>query len=151
VVVALFLLFGREKEEAKDPGRLETVQTESGALDDVFIAANNEIRLANLSESEIIVAKTDAGNTLFVQMCTQPGPNFPQVAMQGMDIAAQQAPALEGALDAIGVSINLCGSPQYDSLYRAYAPLQDAIRYANGDLGEGAAGQAAFQKLWKSF
>ncbi len=152
VVVALFLLFREEDKEQKDPGELQSVEMEPGTIDDVLIATGNEVRLANLSDdSKVIVAETSAGNTLFVEMCSQPGPDLPQRAMQGMEIAARQTPTLQGQLDAVGVAIHLCGSPQYDMLYRAYVPLADAVQYANGELGEGAVGQAAFQKLWKTF
>jgi hypothetical protein len=45
--------------------------------------------------------------------------------------------------------VNLCGSEPHDTLYRAFVSLSDAARYASGQLGEGEAGQAAFQGLWQ--
>lgn len=151
VGLALFLLFSEDEEEPADLAPLESVQVQSDIVSEALVSTGSELRLANLSnESEVVVAKTEAGDTLFIQLCSQPTPNLPALAMQGMDLAARQAPVLEGELDAVGVAIHLCGSAKADALYRAYVPLQDAIRYANGELGEGAAGQAAFQRLWKT-
>jgi hypothetical protein len=151
LIVVLFIVFSGGSDEKKDPGALKTVEVQSDEIKNILVSTGSELRLANLSsDSQVIVAESAAGSTMFVQLCGHADPNLPQLAMQGMDIAAQQAPALEGQLAAVGVSINLCGSAKQDTLYRAYVPVADAIRYDNGDLGEGPSGQAAFQALWKT-
>jgi hypothetical protein len=151
LIVVLFIVFSGGSDENKDPGALKTVEVQSDEVKNILVSTGSELRLANLSsDSQVIVAESAAGSTLFVQLCGRPDPDLPQLAMQGMDIAAQQAPALEGQLAAVGVSINLCGSEKQDTLYRAYVSVSDAIRYGNGDLGEGPSGQAAFQALWKT-
>jgi hypothetical protein len=151
LIVVLFIVFSGGSDENKDPGALKTVEVQSDEVKNILVSTGSELRLANLSsDSQVIVAESAAGSTLFVQLCGRPDPDLPQLAMQGMDIAAQQAPALEGQLAAVGVSINLCGSEKQDTLYRAYVSVSDAIHYDNGDLGEGPSGQAAFQALWKT-
>jgi hypothetical protein len=151
LIVVLFIVFSGGSDENKDPGALKTVEVQSDKVKNILVSTGSELRLANLSsDSQVIVAESAAGSTLFVQLCGRPDPDLPQLAMQGMDIAAQQAPALEGQLAAVGVSINLCGSEKQDTLYRAYVSVSDAIHYDNGDLGEGPSGQAAFQALWKT-
>jgi hypothetical protein len=151
LIVVLFVVFSGGNNEKKDPGALKTVEVQSDDVKNILVSTGSELRLANLSsESQVVVAESPAGSTLFVQLCGRPDPSLPQLAIQGMDIAAQQAPALEGQLAAVGVSINLCGSEKPDTLYRAYVSVGDAIRYSNGDLGEGPTGQAEFQALWKT-
>ncbi len=151
LIAALFIVFSGGNKEKKDPGALKTVEIQSDDVKNILVSTGSELRLANLSgDSQVVVAETAAGSTMFVQLCGNPGPGLPQLVVQGMDIAAQQAPALQGQLAAVGVSVNLCGNEKQDTLYRAYVPLSDAIRYSNGELGEGSSGQAAFQALWKT-
>jgi hypothetical protein len=151
IIAALFIAFSGGNEEKKDPGDLKAVEVQSDEVKNVLVSAGSDLRLANLSsESQVVVAESPIGSTLYVQLCSSPNPGLPQLALQGMDIAAREAPSLQGQLAAVGVSIKLCGTESHDTLYRAYVPLSDAIRYSNGDLGEGQTGEAAFQKLWKT-
>jgi hypothetical protein len=151
IIVVLFIVFSRANNEKKDLGALKTVEVQSDDVKNILVSTGSELRLANLgSDSQVIVAESAAGNTLYVQLCGQADPSLPQLIMQGMDIAAQQAPDLQGQLSAVGISINLCGSAEQDTLYRAYVSVDNAIRYETGDLGEGPSGQAAFQALWKA-
>jgi hypothetical protein len=151
IIVALFVVFSGGDNGKKDPGALKTVEVQSDDVKNILVSTGSELRLANLSsDSQVMVAESADGNTLFVQLCGNPDPNLPQLIMQGMDIAAQQAPDLQGQLAAVGISVNLCENAKQDTLYRAYVSVDDAIRYENGDLGEGPSGQAAFQALWKT-
>ena len=151
IIVVGLVVFLSGNNEKKDPGALNTVEVQSDDVKNILVATGSDLRLANLSsDSQVLVAESAAGSTLFVQLCGHPDPSLPQLIAQGMDIAAQQAPDLQGQLAAVGVSINLCGSAKQDTLYRAYVPIDDAIRYENGELGMGPSGQAAFQALWKT-
>lgn len=151
VVVALFAVFSGDGEPKKDPGELQPLETQPDAVTSILVAAGSELRLSGLSaETRVVVAETQMGSTMFVELCGQPGPSLPPLVTQSMDIAARQAQALEGQLDAVGVSVNLCDSEPHDTLYRAFVSLSDAARYASGELGEGEAGQAAFQGLWQT-
>jgi len=101
------------------------------------------------SEKRVVVAQGALGNTLFVEFCSQPSPDMPGLIAQAMAVAVQSAPALGADLAAVGVSVNLCGSTPQDTLYRASVPVQDAVRFLNGELGEGENGLAGFQATWK--
>jgi hypothetical protein len=151
IIAALFIVFSQGDEAQKDLGELKTVEVQSDEVRNALVSTGSELRIANLSsESQVIVAESDMGSAMFVQLCGRPDPGLTQLIMQGMDIAAQQAPSLQGQLAAVGISVNLCGGEKRDTLYRASVSLDDAIRYIDGDLGEGQAGRAAFQKLWKT-
>lgn len=151
LLAALLLLVSRGDEAQKDPGELKVVEVQSDSVKNTLVSTGSALRLANLSsESQVVVAESDLGSTMFVQLCGRPDRSLPKLITQGMDIAAQQAPSLQGQLAAVGVSVNLCGGEQDDTLYRAHVSVDDALRYVNGELGEGATAQAAFQKLWKT-
>jgi hypothetical protein len=151
IVAALFVMFSRGEEDQKDLGELKTVEVQSDEVRNALVSTGSELRLANLSsESQVVVAESSMGSTMFVQLCGRPDPDLPQLIMQGMDIAAQQAASLQGQLSGVGVSVDLCSGETRDTLYRAHVSLDDAIRYVNGDLGEGQTGRAAFQKLWQT-
>jgi len=147
-VVAIMLSGG---EEASDPGPLKTVALEADAVRDAKLAADSVLRFENLgSSSQIVVADSALGSTMFVEICAVPGPDLTRVIMRGMEIVAQQAPQLEGQLPAVGVSVDACNGDTRDTLYRAYATVGDATRYANGELGADEVGEAKFQSLWKT-
>lgn len=149
-IVALAMLVLTSNERAGDPGALEAVTVETQAVNDALIAANNDVQIANLgSGSQALVAKSDLGNTLFVRVCGQPGPAMPQKALEGMEIAVQQAPDIQGELDAVGVSVANCDSAEHDTYYRAVVPVEDAVRYIIGDFGQGDQALAQFQALWQ--
>ena len=65
-----------------------------------------------------------------------------------MEIAAKQAPNVQGELDAVGVSVENCNSADHDTYYRAYVSVTDAQRYLDGDFGQGEQATAQFQALW---
>jgi hypothetical protein len=150
IIAILFIAFPGGDKEEKDPGDLKLVETQNETVNTALLSTGSELRLANLGESQVIIAQSDLGDTLFVEVCSRPGPDLPQVIIQSMEIAAKQAPALQGQLAAVGVSIRLCGGEQSDTLYRAFVSVDDAIRYVNGEMGEGPAAQATFQQLWKT-
>jgi hypothetical protein len=85
-----------------------------------------------------------------VEFCIQPGPIVVQDIEQAMTIAAKQASAVQGALPAVGVSVNRCQSTGHDTLYRAFIPVMDAVRFVNGEFGADDVGMAAFQSRWQT-
>jgi hypothetical protein len=152
IVVAALILGGGTKAQA-DPGRLKVLAlaAEPANIQNALDAAKGELAAVNLgTEGQVVVAESSLGQTLFVEFCAQPSPDLPPLIAQGMDIAARQARAVEGTLPAVGVSIDLCSGEKRDNLYRAFVSTADAIRYLNGDLGQGEVGAASFQALWKT-
>lgn len=152
VVIAALVLGGGTKAKA-DPGRLKALAlaAEPANVQNALDAAKGELAAASLgTEGQVMVAESSLGKTLFVEFCAQPAPDLPPLIARGMDIAARQARAVEGTLPAVGISVDLCSGEQRDNLYRAYVPTADAIRYLDGELGQGEVGAASFQALWKT-
>lgn len=150
IAILVALLSGGD-EEKKDPGALAAAQVQSEKVSQAVTAAESDLNSANLgSEKKVIIAQSPLGNTLFVEFCSQPAPDMPALIAQGMTIAAQQAPTVQDDLAAVGVSVNLCSSTPHDTLYRVSAPVKEAVRFLNGDFGEGETGLAGFQATWKT-
>jgi hypothetical protein len=150
ILVAVAVLGGGSKAQA-DPGPLKILSAEPANVENAVSAAKAELTAANLgSEGQVVVAESALGQTLFIEFCAQPTPELPQIIAQAMDIAAHQARAVEGILPAVGVSLDLCSGQNRDNLYRAFVPTADAVRYVDGDLGQGEVGAASFQALWQT-
>ena len=152
VVIAALVLGGGTKAKA-DPGRLKVLAqaAEPANVQNALDAAKGELVAANLgSEAQVVVAESSLGQTLFVEFCSQPAPDLAPLIARGMDIAARQARTIEGTLPAVGVSVDLCSGDTRDNLYRASVPTPDAIRYLDGEFGQGEVGAASFQGLWKT-
>jgi len=149
-LVALVILGGGGKAKA-DPGPLKILAAEPENIKNTLASARNELTAADLGPGgQVVVAESPLGQTLFVEFCAQPTPELPRLVAQGMDIVARQARAIQGTLPAVGVSVDLCAGDKRDNLYRAFASTEDAIRYVNGDLGQGEIGAANFQALWRT-
>jgi hypothetical protein len=149
-VGAAYVLLSGGESKKKDPGVLAAVQVQSDNVSQAISTAENELGAVELgSEKHVVVAQGALGNTLFVEFCSQPAPNMPNLIAQAMQIAVQRAPQLGEDLAAVGVSVNLCSSTPHDTLYRASVPVKDAVRFLNGEFGEGETGLAGFQATWK--
>lgn len=137
----------RAGDDTADLDRLDALETSSDEAAKIQAATTNELRTANLgSDSRAVLAKSDLGDTLFIELCGQPNPDLPRLIAQGMEIAAQKAGSLQADVEAVGVSIDSCkADDQRDTLYRAVVSVGDAVRYANGELN-----WSAFQSLWES-
>jgi hypothetical protein len=150
VILVAVVTLGGSKAKA-DPGPLKVLTAESENVQNALSGAKGELMAANLgSEEQVIVAESALGQTLFVEFCAQPTPDLPQLVAQGMDIAARQARSITDTLPAVGVSVDLCKGETRDNLYRAFVSTAEAIRYMDGDLGQGEVGAASFQALWKT-
>lgn len=151
VVFLVVFLSGGGKAEKKDAGALQALPSDSSAVKDALTAAKSDLDSSNLGDQrQTIVAQSALGKTLFVEFCSAADLSMPSLVAQGMEIAARQAPAVKNDLAAVGVSINLCNSSPFDTLYRAATPVNDAIRYLNGEFGPGDNGLAKFQATWKT-
>jgi hypothetical protein len=150
IILVAVVTLGGSKAKA-DPGPLKVLTSDSENVQNALSGAKGELVAASLgSEQQVIVAESALGQTLFVEFCAQPTPDLPQLIAQGMDIAARQARTVTGVLPALGVSVDLCGGESRDNLYRAFVSTADAIRYEDGDLGQGEVGAASFQALWRT-
>jgi hypothetical protein len=141
VILVLTVLLGGG---AEDPGELKIVEASSDPAMKTQSAVNASLQTMGMgSESQAIIASSDLGDALYVELCGEANPDLPQLVSEGMEIATQQALALEGELDAVGVSINMCQSAEHDTLYRAVVSIEDAKRYLDGELD-----WAAYQGQW---
>lgn len=152
-VIAVGLIVGLSDSgsQGNDPGRLQVVEAGSEQIAGRAAAAGLALQDANLgSERQIVIAESGLGKTLYVEVCSTPGPDLPSTILKGMEIAAAQAPGLADELGAVGVSVDNCNAGQRDSLYRAVVSLADAQQYLDGKLGTGEQGLANFQALWNT-
>jgi hypothetical protein len=92
-----------------------------------------------------VIASSDLGDTLFVEICGTASPVLPDLVSQAMNLAARHAESLQDSAKAVGVNVHVCGGGKSDTLYRAVVSTQDATRYLNGEIG-----WETFQSLWKS-
>ncbi len=135
----------------KDPGALAAVQVQSDKVSQALSLAQTDLGSVSLgSDQHVVVAQGKLGNTLYVEFCSQPTPAMPDLIAQAMGVAVRSAPTLGEDLAAVGVSVNLCGSTAHDTLYRAAVPVKEAVRFLNGEFGEGETGLASFQATWKT-
>ncbi|MBN1201389.1 MAG: hypothetical protein JXJ20_05985 [Anaerolineae bacterium] len=148
VIVAFgitFVFISRGDSGKDDPGPLEAVDIESDVAVNSRSAAEKELLAANISkENEVVLARSDLGDTLFIEICGYTTPDLPQLIRQAADIASQQASSLQGELDAVGVAVNLCEAKAHDTLYRAVVSVDDAVKYLNGSID-----WEDFQVRWK--
>lgn len=121
-----------------DPGLLSSVDATAINPDNATILeaarsnAENTARQSIAPDAKAIFAEIEGGYALVVQVCSQPGPTLPQIATDGIRIAALQAgssPAISGLLSHVGVSVEDCLRDN-DTLYRATAPIQAAIDFS---------------------
>ncbi len=134
---------------AKDPGALTALEASSLQETSAISAAQQALDRAGLGQArQAFIAETSLGRTFFVEFCREPSPTLADDINNAMHIALAQAPALEGAVDAIGVSINRCQAPQHDTLYRAVVTLQDALRYQDTASAQDEISWAEFQQYW---
>ncbi|MBN2305663.1 MAG: hypothetical protein JXQ72_14360 [Anaerolineae bacterium] len=146
VVIAVLLGLSGES-QGNDPGELKIVEAEA----DQVALINDTVQSSVLgSERHAVLAESALGNTLFVEVCDQPGPALPSTIAQGMELVANQGAFLSGSVAAVGVSIDLCDDGARDSLYRAFVSLDDVRRYLAGDFGSGNDALARFQTVWQS-
>ncbi len=151
IIAVVVIVFGLNTGEStkKDPGPLQAVDLQSDAVQAAEAAAESELAAANLgSDGRVVVAASSLGDTLFVEFCAQPDPSLSQKIMDGMAIAARQAPAVANELAAVGVSVELCSGESRDTLYRAFVSVAAASRYDSGGFGGGDSGLAGFQAAW---
>lgn len=142
VVIGAVVLSGQGEE--KDPGTLDIVEVTGDKTAQAQSSANADVQAANLSmNAEAVLGKSSLGNALYVEFCSVPDPNLPQIIARGMEIVAKQAPGVQDELKAVGVSISDCGSEEYDTLYRAVAPIDKAVQYQQGEID-----WVTFQKSW---
>ncbi len=135
--------------EAKDPGALTALETSSLQETSAISAAQQALDRAGLGQArQAFIAETSLGRTLFVEFCREPSPTLADDINRAMRIVLEQSPDVEGAVDAVGVSVNRCQAPQHDTLYRAVVSLQDALRYQNQVSAQDEIGWAEFQQYW---
>ena len=154
VVAALLVLSIGEEGGSSDLPELSTVDVESGQVQNVIAATENQLRAASLgSESRVVVAESKLGKTLYVETCGQAGPALPNLIEQSMELVSREAPALQTELDAVGINVTTCNDESRDVLYRAVVSVDNAARYVGGELGDDTEQadivQARFQETWK--
>lgn len=134
-----------EEDESAEPSAVDVATVDSPTVATTIDAVAFQAQAANLGSSrEVVVAKSDLGDAMLLQICDRPGPGLPAYVAQGMSILAQQSAALQDELEAVGVDVSICGDDSRDTLYRAFASLADAQRYANYEIS-----LTEFQSLWK--
>jgi hypothetical protein len=145
LVVLVFVLVRPDEEDAgSEPSDLELVTVDSPAVAGTVDAVAFEAQTANLGASrEVVLARSDMGDAIVLRICDRPGPGMPGFIAQGMSILARQSTALQDELGAVGVDVAVCGDGTRDTLYRAFASMADAQRYANNEIG-----LTEFQSLW---
>lgn len=135
-VLAVYFVMSQDDEESTtDPGALQALTLDNPQVASAQSAV--EAQLPNAAPGEqgrAVVATSSLGNTFFVELCSAPSPVLPQLVTTGMGLAAGQAPALQEQVSAVGITIDACGTSGHDKLYRAVAPLDQALRYANGEI-----------------
>ena len=135
--------------EAKDPGALTALETSSLQETSAVSSAKQALDRAGLGQArQAFIAETSLGRTLFVEFCREPSPTLADDINRAMRIVLEQAPAVEGVVDAVGVSINRCQAPQHDTLFRAVVTLPDALRYRDEVSAQDEIGWAEFQQYW---
>jgi len=135
---------GGTEEEIEDAGPLELITLDSQQI--ITAEGNTQAGLASASTNgQIVLAGSQLGKAFFIQMCANPSPDLPDLIETSMKVAAQQATTLQGQVDAVGVTIDDCAAPQYDNLYRAVVRIEDAMRYASGEID-----WTTFQAAWKT-
>jgi hypothetical protein len=154
VVAALLALSIGEEGGASDLPELSAVNIESAQVQNVIAATENQLRAANLgSEDRVVVAESKLGKTLYIETCSQVGPELPNLIEQSMELVSREASALQNELDAVGINVTTCNGENSDVLYRAVVSVGDAVRYVDGELGsdteQADVVQARFQETWK--
>ena len=134
---------------AEDPGALTALETSSLQETSAISSTKQALDRANLGQArQAFIAETSLGRTLFVEFCREPSPTLADDINRAMRIVLEQAPAVEGVVDAVGVSINRCQAPQHDTLFRATVALPDALRYQSEVSAQDEIGWAEFQQYW---
>ncbi len=147
--VGAWMTFFNGSDKAKDPGTLTALDTDSLQETGAISAAKQALDRAGLGQArQAFIAQTSQGRTLFVEFCREPSPTLADDVNRAMQIVLEQAPAVEGVADAVGVSINRCNAPQHDTLYRAVVTLPDALRYQGKVSSQDETGWAEFQQYW---
>jgi hypothetical protein len=135
-----------ETKEVSDPGPLQVIEANSEPMINVLSATDLDLRSSSLAgDPHAVMATSDLGDTLFIEVCGQSTPDLTDTIQRSMEIAARQAPLLEGQAAAVGVTIKNCQSEQQDTLYRAVVPVNDAINYLEGTID-----WPTFGSRWKS-
>jgi hypothetical protein len=143
LVLVVILVRPGEEDESDEPSPVDVVTVDSPSVATTIGAVTSQA--TNLGSSrEVVVAKSDLGDAILLQICDRPGPGLPAYIAQGMSILAQQSAALQDELEAVGVDVAICGDGSRDTLYRAFATVADAQRYANNEIG-----LTEFQTTWK--
>ncbi len=136
-------------EEAKDPGALTALETSSLQETSAVSAAKQALDRLGIGQArQAFIAESSLGRTLFVEFCREPSPTLAEDINRAMRVVLEQAPALEGAVEAVGVSVNRCQAAQHDTLYRAVVSLQDALRYQEHASAQDEISWAEFQQYW---
>ncbi len=149
IVFAAFLLLQDTDSTGEDPGALQALAVESEAVDQVVLAARENIIAAGVGQAQdALVAETKLGRTLFIQFCREPARELPQDIAVAMHLVAQHVVNAGDDLDAAGVSINRCAAQNHDTLYRAFFTVEDATRYLE-TAPEGETAWAEFQRSWQ--
>lgn len=135
VLAVYFIMSQNDDEGASDPGALQALTLDNPQVADA--QSSVEAQLPNAAPGEqgrAVVATSSLGNTFFVELCSLPSPMLPQLVTAGMGLAAGQAPTLQDQVSAVGITIDACSTAEHDKLYRAVAPMEQALRYANGEI-----------------
>lgn len=148
--ISVWYVFVREDTSAEDPGALEAVEIANADVETAVAMAQAQLVAAGLGANQrSLVAETALGHTLFLEFCREPSRALPADIAAAMEIAVAQAETAPADIVAVGVSINRCNVDPHDTLYRAFVSIENAQRYASGELGDGDGGWSAFQATWK--
>ncbi|MEP7293989.1 MAG: tetratricopeptide repeat protein [Chloroflexota bacterium] len=133
--------------EATAPTRRSTVTpTAEGATAEAvssdFPAVNEALAAFTLTENGVTQTATSLGNTLLVSVCSAPGREMRTLLPQVMNALAQQSPALDASIQAIGVSLVNCETGT--AMLTVASDLISAQNYAAGGLSD-----AQFAATWK--
>ena len=152
VAAAVFFLTQGEDDTVADLEELQIVASDSTDVERAKISATQNLDTRNLgTQHRAIVATSELGDTLFVEVCSRPTPNMPQLIKQAMQIAAQEAPAVDGILPAIGVNVALCQNDAKDTLFRSVTPVQNALTYlGQTNTQDEEEAWIDFQSIWLS-
>ena len=157
VIAFMFMRGGDDTGEPEvnlvDPGGLTPVDAaavnadNAPVLEAARVDTENEAKSAILSDATAVFAEINGGYALIVRICSEPGPALPQLATQGIQIAAQRAgssPAISSLLSSVGVSVEDCLRGN-DTLYRATAPIQAAVDFSANSGGDAL---NTFRQTW---
>ncbi|HML20149.1 MAG TPA: hypothetical protein PKD09_00780 [Aggregatilinea sp.] len=135
-VLAVYFLMGSDDDQGTpDPGALQVLTLDNPQIASAQSAV--EAQLPNVApggEGRAVVAPSSLGNTFYLELCAAPSPALPQIVTAGMGLAAGQAPTLQEQVSAVGITVDACDAAGHDKLYRAVAPIDQALQYANGEI-----------------